>query len=220
MNSNVVSKMKGWYDRLTGHVPGTVRSAVASAYSITAGRVTRLLYGEDIDVWHDARDDTGRQEEETFHDARDIQARVTEAIRRGVSIWEIPGNNNEGPSVFLDRTQDEVRRVVTEVPGTKKVNTILECEMVREDLSTGEQIFAPCHARSKVHVVHDNFDDENVTMRGEDVGKPCEVSERGKWLATTFHSRISCQGRKARAARGKCSRNATSEETRGKKGHR
>ncbi len=97
-----------------------------------AGRVTRLLYGEDNDVWHDARDDSGQQEEETFYDARETQACVARVIRRGVSIWEIPCNDSERPSLFLDCTQDEVRRVVTEVPGTKKVNTILECEMVKE----------------------------------------------------------------------------------------
>ena len=100
-----------------------------------------------------------------FHDARETQGRVIRAIRRGVNVWEIPGSNSEGPIAYLDRTQDEIRRVVTEVPGTRKVYTVLECHMVREDPSRGEQMFTSHFARSKVHVIHNNFDNEYVTMR-------------------------------------------------------
>ncbi len=115
--------------------------------------VTRLLYGESSDVWHDAWDDIGQQEE-TWHDARDNterqeETRVTEVIRRSISKWEIHANDHKGPSVFLDYTQDEVRRLVTEVSGMKKVNMVLVCVMVREDPKTGEQIFTDVNARSK-----------------------------------------------------------------------
>ncbi len=96
MSSNIVSRMREWYDWLTGHVPGAVRDTVASAYNTMAERVTRLLYGEN-NVWHDARDDTGQQGEveETFHDARDQEEeiQVTEAINRNVTNWEISGND-------------------------------------------------------------------------------------------------------------------------------
>ncbi len=113
-------------------------------------RVTRLLYGENNDVWHDPR-----EEEETFHDARDQveEIRVTEAINGNVTNWEIFGNCRRDPSVFLDNTQDEVRRLVTEIPGMKKVNITLICMMVRNDPKTGEQTLTDINARSKTHTI-------------------------------------------------------------------
>ncbi len=86
-----------------------------------AERVTRLLYGEGNDVCHD----TDCQEEETFHDTRETQACVTRAIERNVSTWEILSNDTEGPTVYLDRTQDEVRHVVSETCGQKKCTRFL-----------------------------------------------------------------------------------------------
>jgi hypothetical protein len=112
-----------------------------------------LLYGEDNDVWHDARDDTDQQEEETFHDVRDQveEIQVIKAINGNVTNLEIPGYDRIDPSVFLNDTQDEIRRSVSGIPRMKKVNIILVCMMVKEDPNskTGERMYRTVYARSR-----------------------------------------------------------------------
>jgi hypothetical protein len=100
-----------------------------SPLTILWREVTRLLYGEDNDVWHDARDDSNQQEEETFHDVRDQveEIQVIKAINGNVTNLEIPGYDRIDPSVFLNDTQDEIRRSVSGIPRMKKVNIILVC---------------------------------------------------------------------------------------------
>ena len=106
---------------------------------------------------------------ETFHDVRDQveEIQVIEAINGNVTNWEIPGNDRKDPSVFLNDTQDEIRRLVSGIPRMKKVNVILVCMMVKDDPNskTGERMYRTVHARSRTHVIHTNFDENYEVMK-------------------------------------------------------
>ncbi len=85
-------------------------------------------------------------------------------MNNNVTKWEVTCEY-KGPQLFLDNAKDEVRRRVTETPDLKKVSMILMCVMVRDNPKTGGQIFTDVNARSKIHIIHDNFDDEYNAMR-------------------------------------------------------
>ena len=63
---------------------------------------------------------------------------------------EVSGEGYKIPSVFLNDTEDGVKKVVDSMSEPKKVYTILKCVLVKHTLKTGEKIYADFNGKAKL----------------------------------------------------------------------
>ena len=89
------------------------------------------------------------------------------ALDENVQRWFISGRGHKIPNVFLNYTENNVKKVVDKVNGPKKVYTILKCELVKHDPKTGERMYTEFHGRSKTHTITTQLGDTYEEMKGK-----------------------------------------------------
>ena len=104
-------------------------------------------------------------------DAYDQRPQVPEpqltssAIDGNAQKWFISGEGYKIPSVFLNDTEDSVRKVVDSVSKTKKTYTTLKCILVKINLRTGDRTYADFNGRSKTHTISTQLGDTYEEMK-------------------------------------------------------
>ncbi len=79
---------------------------------------------------------------------------MSSALEKNIQRWLLSGKGYKLPNVFLNDTEDVVRKLVnTVLIGPKKVYTILKCILVKHNLKTGEKIYADFYGRSETHTI-------------------------------------------------------------------
>ncbi len=76
--------------------------------------------------------------------------------------------------MFLNATENDVKKVVDNVSEPKKVYTTLKCVLVKHDLKTGDRIYTEFNGRSKTHTITSQLGDTYAEMKGkmlESLGK-------------------------------------------------
>ena len=92
---------------------------------------------------------------------------VSNVLDENVQRWFISGKGYKIPDVFLNDTENDVKKVVDNVDGSKKVYTILKCVLVKHNLKTGEKVYADFNGRSKTHTITTQLGNTYEEMKGK-----------------------------------------------------
>ncbi len=82
-----------------------------------------------------------------------------------VQKWLVDGSEYKGPHVSLHDIESDVKDIVDNVNGSKKVNTNLICVLEKEDMKTGDKETDTFGAKSKTHTVTVQLGDTYGEMR-------------------------------------------------------
>ena len=99
---------------------------------------------------------------------------VSTALEGNVQRWSISGEGYKIPDVFLNDIESDVKKVVDDVSGPKKVYTNLKCTLVKYNLKTGERIYTEFNGRSRTHTITTELGDtyaETKSKMLESLGK-------------------------------------------------
>ncbi len=112
---------------------------------------------------------------------------VSAALEKNIQRWFVSGEGYKIPSVFLNHTENGVKKVVDSVSGPKKVYTILKCVLVIHTLKTGEKIYADFNGRSKTHIITTQLGDTYEEMKGKMLESLSKFQKEGSgWQLHSF----------------------------------
>ncbi len=92
---------------------------------------------------------------------------LSTALEENVQRWFISGAGYKIPDAFLNDKENDVREIVDKVNGSKKVYTVLKCELIKHNLKTGEKMYTEFHGRSKTHTITIPLGDTYEEMKGK-----------------------------------------------------
>ena len=90
---------------------------------------------------------------------------VSGALEGNVQRWFVSGEGYKDPSVFLDHTEDGVKKTIDSVNGPRKAYTSLKCILKKIDMKTGKETYIEFVGRSKTHTITTQIEDTYEEMK-------------------------------------------------------